>query len=123
MNVTLRSVVGVFAGFKIVFGSVCFAFVVDLVVFPGALVGSRGVFVGGRGALAGGRGDFVPLPLLAAPVLFVAGEPVPAPVLLLPAARVDAGIVLHTHGIVHQAARYALRFMWVFDVLSMYICI
>ena len=119
---TLLSVVGVFAGFKIVFGSVCFAFVVDLVAFPGALAGSRGVFAVGCGALAGGRGDFVPLPLLAALALFDAGEPVPAPVLLLPAARVDAGIVLHTHGIVHQAARYALRCMRVFDVLSMYIC-
>ena len=123
MNVTLLSVVGVFAGFKIVFGSVCFAFVVDLVAFPGALFGSRGVFAAGCGALVGGSGDFVPLPLLAVPALFAAGEAVPAPVLLLLAVRVDAGIVLHTHGIVHQAARYALRFMWVFDVLSMYICI
>ena len=101
MNVTLLSAVGVFAGFKIVFGSVFFAFVVDLFVFPGALFGSRGVFAAVCVALAGGSGDFFPLPLLAVPALFAAGEAVPAPVLPLPAVRVDAGIVLHTHGTVH----------------------
>ena len=69
----------------------CFVFVVVLGAFPGALVGDRR--------------DFDPLPLLAVPALFGADDPVTAPVVPSPVARVDAGIVLHAHGIVHQTAR------------------
>ena len=88
---------GVLAGFLTVFGSdagagggtrFCFVFVAVLGASPGASVGVRR--------------DFDPPSLLAVPVLFGAGDSVTAPVVPLPVARFDTGIVLHAHGIVHQ---------------------
>ena len=118
LNVALRFVVGVPGGFVTVSGRDAGAgggtrffivFVAVLGASPGASCGTCRCF----------DAPF----FLAVSVFFGAGDSVAAPVVPVPVACFGAGIVLHAHGTVHQAARYGCRFMCVFDVLTMHVCI